>query len=159
MEGSVIGVSLGTRIAGIAVMKRRELLVYKVKTFKGVWSKKKQNEILKLFDKLYNHYDVKCLTVKIVSPLHSSEPVDELTSCLINRAKDSGIKVITYPLHEIKKSIGINKKQSLSEYIAGKYIELRKEYEQEQNSFNTYYTRMFEAIAVAGIAESKMMKY
>lgn len=159
MEGSVIGVSLGTRIAGIAVMKRRELLVYKVKTFKGKWSKKKQNEILKLFNKLYDHYDVKCLAVKIVSPLHSSDPVDELTSCLIARAKDRRIKVITYPLHEIKKSLGLNKKHNLSEYVAGKYIELRKEYEQEQNSFNPYYTKMFEAIAVAGIAESKTMKY
>lgn len=159
MEGSVIGVSLGTRIAGIAVMKRRELLVYKVKTFKGKWSKKKQNEILKLFDKLYNHYDVKCLALKIVSPLHSSKSVDELTFCLITRAKENGIKVMVYPLYEIKKSLGLNKKQSIGEYVAGKYIELRKEYEQEQNSFNPYYTKMFEAIAVAGIAESKTMKY
>ncbi len=159
MEGSVIGVSLGTRIAGIAVMKRRELLVYKVKTFKGEWSKKKQNEILKLFDKLYDHYDVKCLAVKIVSPLHSSEHVDELTFCLIARAMDRGLKVIKYPLYEIKKSLGLNKKQNLGEYIAGKYIELRNEYEQEQNSFNPYYNKMFEAIAIAGIVESKIMKY
>ena len=159
MEGSVIGVSLGTRLAGIAVMKRRELITYKVKTFKGVWSKKKQNEILKLFDTLYDHYNVKCLAIKLVSPLHSSKQVDVLTLCFMSRAKDKGIKVITFPLHEIKKTLGLKKSQSINEHIAGKYVELRKEYEQEQNSFNLYYTKMFEAIAVAGLSESKIMKY
>ena len=159
MEGSVIGVSLGTRLAGIAVMKRRELVVYKVKTFKGAWSKKKQNEILKLFDTLYDHYNVKCLAIKLVSPLHSSKQVDALTLCFMAQAKDKGIKVISYPLHEIKKSLGLKKRQSVNEHIAGKYIELRKEYEQEQNSFNPYYTKMFEAIAVAELVESKTMKY
>ena len=75
------------------------------------------------------------------------------------QAKDKGIKVISYPLHEIKKSLGLKKRQSVNEHIAGKYIELRKEYEQEQNSFNPYYTKMFEAIAVAELVESKTMKY
>lgn len=155
MEGSVIGVSLGTRLAGIAIIKNRELITYGVKVFKGAWSKRKQNEILMIFDKLYDHYDVKCIGIKLVSPLHSSNAVDALINCVVERAKQRGVKVMAFALHEIKKSHGLSKRQSLNEYVAGKYPELRREYEVEQNSFNKYYTRMFEAIAIAVIVESK----
>src|SRR5436189_2392697 len=108
MEGSVLGVSLGTRIAGIAVMRNRELITYKVKTFKGPWSKKKQNEILMLFDKLYEHYDIQYLALKLVSHLHSSKALDKLTKSLIERAKKKEIKINIYPLHVIRKSLGLN---------------------------------------------------
>ncbi len=154
MEDSVIGVSLGTRLAGIAVMKNRELIVYKVKVFKGVWSKQKQNDILKLLDKLYNHYDIKCLAIKLVSPLHSSKAVDGLIKGAIERANKKGIKVMSLPLDEIRRLLCLNKRQSLNEYAARKYIELRKEYEVEQNSFNKYYTKMFEAIVIAEIVKT-----
>ena len=159
MEGSVIGVSLGTRIAGIAVMKNRELITYKVKVFKGPWSKQKQNEILLLFDKLYDHYDVKCLAIKLVSPLHSSKAVDGLIKHAIERANKKGIKVMSVSLDEIRRLLGLKKRQSLNEYVAGKYIELRREYEVEQNSFNKYYTKMFEAIAVAELLEFQKWPY
>lgn len=149
MDGSVIGVSLGTRIAGIAVMKRKELLVYKVKTFKGVWSKEKENEIIDLFERIFEHYQAKHLGIKIISPLHSSKAVDDLIGSLIQRAKEKGIKVSSFPLYEIKKSLGLSKRQNVNEYVVNKYLELRKEYEHEQNSFNVYYTKMFEAIAIA----------
>ena len=155
MEGSVIGVSLGTRISGIAVMKNRELITYKVKAFKGKWSKQKQNEILNFFDKLYNYYSVKHLAIKLVNPMHSSKAVDGLTINLIERARKKGIKITALSLDEIRKSLGLKKKQMLSEYVVGKYYELRREYEKEQNSFNQYYTKMFEAIAVAQLAEQK----
>ncbi len=148
MEGSVIGVSLGTRLAGIAIIKNQELIVYKVKVFKGAWSKQKQNAILRLFDKLYDHYDAKCLAIKLVSPLHSSKAVDGLIKSAIERANKKGIKVMRFSLDEIRRLLGLNKRQSLNEYVAGKYIELRREYEVEQNSFNKYYTKMFEAIAI-----------
>lgn len=156
MEGSVIGVSLGTRLAGIAVMRRKELLVYKVKTFKGSWSKEKENEILELFDKIFEHYRVKYLGIKIISPLHSSKAVDDLIKNLIQLATEKGIKVSTYPLHEIRKSLTLNKRQNLNEFIANKYTELKKEYEQEQNSFNIYYSKMFEAIAIAYLLAGKI---
>jgi hypothetical protein len=153
MEGSVIGVSLGTRIAGIAVMKNRELIVYKVKVFKDPWSEQKQNEILILFDKLYEHYGVKFLAIKLVSSLHSSKAVDGLIQSAIERAKKKGIKVKTMPLEEIRRSLGLNKRQSLGEYVVSKHPELRREYEVEKNSDNKYYTKMFESIAIAHILD------
>jgi hypothetical protein len=147
MEGSVIGVSLGTRLAGIAIMKRNELMLYKVRAFKEPWSKQKQNEILRLFDKLYDQYGVQYLTIKLVPSLHSSKALDELTKSLMARAKKLGIMVSSYSLHDIRKSLSLGKKQNLNEYVAFKYVELRREYEKEQNSLNPYHSKMFEAIA------------
>ncbi|MFM2224735.1 MAG: hypothetical protein RJA07_937 [Bacteroidota bacterium] len=144
----VLGISIGTRLAGIAVKRDGELITHQVKVFKGVWNAQKQREILTLFDKVYAYYGVTHITLKTVNPLHTTKSLHVLITTLTVQAEKKNITVKPYSLHAIKKALHLNSKENLMEYVAEEHYELRKEYLKEKNSFHPYYMRMFEAIAL-----------
>ncbi len=152
MAGEVIlGISPGTRVMGIAIMHSGELIEWRVKSFKGKWSKEKQLAILKMVAKLCDYYTVRRIVVKKVDPLRSSPQLDGLISAIVQQAKRQTLLIKTLSLEELdydtqSKSMT---KGVLSEKVVDRHPELKQEYIKERNNQKEYYTKMFEAIAIA----------
>ena len=152
MAGALLGISPGTRIIGIAVIIKGELVEWKVKSFKEKWCREKQTAILSIIEKLIEHYDVKVLSLKKIDPLKSSKQLDSLVVAIEKLGKNKGIEVKGYSLADLdygNRSGKRDGKVKLTEKIVEKYPELKKEYFKERNNRRDYYTKMFEAIAIA----------
>ena len=152
MARALLGISPGTRIIGIAVIIKGELVEWKVKSFKNKWCNEKQAAILSIISRLIEYYDVRVISLKRIDPLKSSNQLDALVAAIEKLGVDRNIIVKRYSLSELdydKRSGKRDGKEKLTESIVEKHPELKKEYQKERNNRREYYTKMFEAIAMA----------
>jgi len=151
-DKAVLGISPGTRVLGFAVIHEGELIDWRVKSFKETWSKQKRDAILEAVHRLCEYHNVGVISLKKVDPLRSSPQLDRLLRNLIKQAKRYGIKVRQYSLSELDYGLRTSKRQtkdSIAEQVAEKHPELKRTYLQERNNRREYYTKMFEAVAMA----------
>lgn len=148
---TLLGISPGTRIFGLAVLKHGELVEWKVKTFKEKWSKEKEKAILSMIEKLCMYYQVHTISIKKLNPLHSSVQLDLLYDAILRLAARVGVKIASYSLSDLdyEERDGRRTKEVLSAHVAGRHPVLKQAYQQERNNRKEYYTKMFEAIAIA----------
>ena len=149
---ALLGISPGTRVIGLAVIHKDELVEWKVKTFKEMWSRDKRKAILRTIDKMCDYHRIQVVAVKKIDPLRSSPQLDILVAAIIRQAERHRIKVEQYSLSDLDYDLRSGRqqtKESLSEQVVEKYPELKKKYLRERNNRTEYYTKMFEAIAMA----------
>lgn len=152
MAKAILGISPGTRIIGLAIIRNGELVEWKVKTFKEMWSSEKRKAILKTIDRLCEYHNVGILSLKKVDPLRSSSAVDKVVAAIIRQAERQRIKVVQYALSDLDYDLATGKPQNKDKLIASvaaKHPELRHAYQKERNNRREYHTKMFEAIAMA----------
>lgn len=154
MEASkaILGISPGTRSMGFAVVRRGELIEWRVKTFKGVWSKEKLAHLLLAIGRICDYFQITGIAIKKVDPLRSSKQLDILNECITALAKKKALAIATYSLPEIKEVCKKQQKNvpiAVAEYALELYPEIRKEYLKERNNKREYYSKMFEAILCA----------
>jgi Holliday junction resolvasome RuvABC endonuclease subunit len=146
-----IGLSPGTRHIGIAVMHRGGLIAWRVQTFKGVWSAKKQVVVVAALEKLFAAYAVVAIKVKIPDAFPDSLAFSQLLGVINNLCERVGLRPDYYTLSDIKRQFSQNpkvNKEAVIAYLVHKYPELQPEYRKEQQKRTKYYIRLFEAVAV-----------
>src|SRR5580700_8409516 len=155
---AILGISPGTRVIGLAVIRKGELVEWKVKTFKEMWSRSKRKAILATIRKLCEYHNVKVLAIKKIDPLRSSRQLDSIVAAITKQAEQCGIKVKPYSLSDLEFDLQTGKKQTkndLNAQVAEKHPEVKNEYLRERNNRREYYTKMFEAIAMAELYKEK----
>ena len=163
MEASevMLGISPGTRTMGLAVLRRGELIEWRVKTYKGVWSKEKLAYILRAIEKMCEYYQVTSVAIKKVDPRRSSEQLEVLTEHLIAFAKEKHFGIATDSLPELMEATGRQQRNlhyAIEECMLEKYPIVRKEYQKERNNKRQYYSKMFEAVLCAYMSILKQQK-
>ena len=149
---TLLGISPGTRLLGLAVLRKGELVEWRVKTFRNEWSKEKQDTILATLERLCDYHAVTAIAIKKVDPLKSSPQLDALHTAIVALAQCKGIEVTGYSLADLDYDVrtgGRHTRGELSEQVAERHPELKEVYLRERNNRREYYTRMFEAIAMA----------
>lgn len=151
MAKTILGISPGTRIIGIAIMQNGELIDYRVKCFKYRWTKAKQSRILAYIEKLIEYYEVRVVVLKFPDPTRSSRQLEYLKEQIREMIKRKRVRTYSYATVTVKLGLGIKgtNKNGLLTHIAELYPELRKIYLKEINNRHSYYNKMFEAIAIA----------
>jgi Holliday junction resolvasome RuvABC endonuclease subunit len=155
---TILGINPGTRLVGIAVMRKRALLHFEIKSFPGVWSPKKLRAILSLVESTMQRYEVTKVTVKIPDVLPASLGFTQVVGSLNSLWHRVDIKPRYYTFSEIKAKHckeDMPTGKSLMEAIVRKYPELSPEYHREQRNKEGYYYKVFEAVAVAGMPTGK----
>jgi len=155
MAATILGISLGTKLIGVAVMRDGELIEHRVRTFKKRWSKDKEKTILTYIEKLIEYYSVSHVALKTPDPLKSSKRLDQLNEN-VKEIVQKKTELHNYSLPTVKLGLAIksHNKNSFMEQIAERYPELRKIYLKEINNRHSYYERMFEAIGVARCSDA-----
>jgi hypothetical protein len=147
-----LGISPGTRVIGLAVMYKGKLIEWKVKSFKEAWSKDKRKVILESIDRMVDYYGIRVIAIKKVDPVRCTRQLDVLISAIVRQSERNHIKVRLYSLSDLDYDVREGRKQtkeSLSLQVVNKYPVLKKKYLRERNNRTEYYTKMFEAVAMA----------
>jgi len=150
---NILGISLGTRLMGIAVLYDGELTDFRVRTFYGAWNTEKQKEMIDTIRQTINRYGITKIVVKTPKPFHCSQSINDLTSEILQLAEKLKIRIIICTISMLirhNKENEISNKQSLIQSIIRKYPlhrQLADLYVKERKNHAPYYVKLFEAIA------------
>lgn len=148
----IIGINPGTRYLGIAIFQDSDLRDWRVKVFKGKWSKEKMEKIKNTVLSFINHYEPNILAIKNLPPSRRSENLKYLVSRIKEFVKRRDLKVYQYSIKELEKFFLPDEKKNkknLVKKLTSEYSELFHEFNREKRNKNPYYLKMFEAVALA----------
>lgn len=153
---TILGISLGTRTIGLAIIRNRQLNDCRVKTFPDKWSEKKQRKIVDFLSSELHRSHVGVLAIKLPHPIRGSRWLSGLLTEIQSIATSLHIEVHIYYIENIKLLCNeIGNKKELGDYIVHLYPEVWNEHEKHQNDKHGYYTKLFEAIASAHLSIQK----
>lgn len=148
---TILAINPGTRYLGIAIFQGSELRDWRIKVFKGKWSKEKMDKIKSILLELIEQYDTKCLAIKRLHPSRSSLNLKMLVTQIKRLCQRKGLKSYQYSIKDLENFFApeekINKK-NMSEMVAFHYPVLFNEFNREKINKNPHYLRMFEAVAL-----------
>lgn len=151
----VIGISLGTRKMGIAVVDRYSIFDCGVKAFQGVWSARKLQAILTVIEQHIVDYRIERVAIKLPTVSTLTPALTELLKGIEALARKRGISLSKYTLNTLKEVWNSNNrmnKAQLMQRVVEKYPELRNEYEREKKNKIRHYEKVFEAVGVTEVA-------
>jgi Holliday junction resolvasome RuvABC endonuclease subunit len=149
---TTIGINLGTRYAGIAVIIGTELRDWRIRVIKGKTLIEKFQGLTPILSRLVDTYMPSTVVLKKSHPSRTSATLHRLqleTKAFLNQR---GIKVQEYTLNQLKMRLlpaeKVNKIK-LSEFIVSQYPILFVQWQREISFKRPYHTAMFEAVALA----------
>lgn len=149
MKMITIGISLGTRSIGIAVLKDNELLDWKLKSFPDYWSKSKCSLIIGTLRKVIDQYEPQRIAIKTPAEAQQSKQLRELLSLLVKIVNSKQLPLYSYTLSDLKQCFGCSSKEILILTLTNHFPELAHTYKKVVRYKNGYYNKTFEAVAVA----------
>jgi Holliday junction resolvasome RuvABC endonuclease subunit len=155
----IIGINPGTRYLGIAVLYGQELMDWRIKVLDGKWSNRKITRARGILAEAIGQYKLNALVIKKLSPARRSENLFRLTNKLKEFARRAKIRVSQYSIKEIENAFiydGKLNKRNLAEAMVELYPILHHDLIKERKHKNTYYFRMFEAVALASACSQKL---
>lgn len=153
----ILAINPGTRYLGLAVFVGPELMDWRIKTFKGKWSKAKLEKILDSISGIIELYEPDALAVKKLHPSRSSKNLRLLVSGMKAMAQRKKIKVYQYLIKELEDFLieeGKLNKRNLAEKIIKEYPMLVHELNKEKSRKHSYYMRTIEAVALGIMVKS-----
>jgi RNase H-fold protein (predicted Holliday junction resolvase) len=146
----ILGISIGTRISGIAILDDGKLIAWNTLSFRNVWSEQKADNIINRYDAYLKEHRVKVVVFKIPPLTHQTTAIVNLLIRLQEIIARHGCMVEYRTKAEIKVAIPeARNTRDLVDYAATLYPVLAPEHSQERNIKNSYYVKMFEAVIVA----------
>jgi len=155
----ILAINPGTRYIGIAVFEGPELLDWRVKVFKGKWSKEKLKKILASVRLSIERYEPDALVIKRLHRCRSSANLNLLVTRIKQLARRKGLRAYQYSIKEAETFLIRDyraNKRNLAELLASKYPELMHEFNKEKTNKNSYYLRMFEAVGLGAVCFHKL---
>lgn len=155
----ILGINPGTRYLGMAIFQGPELIDWGIKALKGIWSKEKMEKVIRIVLDSIERYKPNALSIKKLHPSRSSKNLKQLAAKIKELSKRKGLRVYEYSIKELESFFNpeerLNKK-NLAEAVASHHPVLFHELKKEKGHKNLYYTRMFEAVALASACFHKL---
>jgi hypothetical protein len=155
---NILGISLGTRTIGMAMMVNGELVDWYVKAFKGIWSEQKKELILDTIDRMRERYTagafaitLKGLAVKIPDAIDRYAAVRDLHTDINLLAQQKGIATETFSIRSLKVFCDVRNKKEIRIKTFELYPELKGEFKKDVQNRNGYYMKLFEAVLAAHV--------
>ena len=146
---TILGISPGTRHLGYAVLKDRELIEWRLKTFRGEWSKEKLQKMLRFIEHEICKYEPNVIALKIPHPKRSSPALNELVKAIQHLAKIYQIEVMLFCIEDLVRlsKDGRQTKKGLIDHLTSNYPSLLNECKKDTNNPKGKYEKVFEAVA------------
>ena len=151
---NILGVSIGTRNVGVAVIRLRMLTDYRIRTFPGKWTPQKCERILEIIEAIVITNGITDITYKIPHKAHCSEGIEKLIEAIEGIAKEYWLSIHQCTIEDIKAAITSEKKTNkkvMVDMLMQKYPELQKRWTGSKRA-QKYNAKLFEAIACAELA-------
>ena len=146
----ILGISIGTRTSGIAIISKRGLISWNTLSFKNTWSEQKANAIVKKYQQCLQNHTVTVVVLKIPRISHHTDAILDLLDKVNAIVAKHGCMVEYKTQAEIKHAIPeIKNSNDLINYTASLYPVLQGAQTKELTNSNKYHDKMFEAVIVA----------
>lgn len=149
---TICGISIGTRVIGLAIRKHLELIDWRILTFKTAWSDRKQDKILKKILAFLSKYQVGCLVIKTPPKKYQSDHLKTLISDITIQLRTDQIPYNLVSVNELKQYCFPNEKSNkykIASFVANSHPELRAIVDREQKLKTKHYTKVFEAVVAS----------
>lgn len=158
MEPTIIlGLSVNTRMLGLAVISGNRLIDYHIQLRKEAWSPRKRELILTSLQPWCESYTITNVVLSIPYEKQTSSQTKELLESLNGYFSEKKIHLYTYPakaLYVLCKEA--KTKKEIMRTLALEYPELSFHYRKEVSNKNKYYVKLFEAVGVATIHSQRL---
>ncbi len=150
----VLGISLGTRLSGIAVLDSGRLVTFGTHSFKQSWSEEKAAEIAGVYERYVADHGVNAIVVKVPPMSHLTDTLRSLLERMNDFVAAHGCMVQVKTHRDIKAELpDILNKRDLMLHAVAVYPELSDIRSRELAGRNKYHTKMFEAVIVAHLGQ------
>lgn len=153
----VLGISLNSRIMGLAVLRDQSLEDYKVKLFKERWCKEKAQKMLNCLLQCIEEYQINRLALMLPEPQYSTSEIASLISQVKARSKSWKLQVACFEpksLYSLIEPVRA-KKRALMQELSTRHPELGFLAQKELKNKKRYYSKLFEAVAAATLLASR----
>ena len=149
----ILGINPGARLLGYAFFQSSELRDWGIKAILGEWTGERKKKIGRIYQGFLDKFEPDCVAIKKLHPARSSPELKEQVSEFKQTCRTRQIPVYEYPIEYLEKTLLAEKpnKEKLTESVFEQYPILFSEMEKERSNKNSYYTRMFEAVALAHV--------
>ena len=155
----ILGISIGTRSSGIAILDNGELTAWNTLSFRNEWSEKKASRIISRYESYLKNHKVTAVILKIPPLSHQTEAILSLLQKLQDLIGFHGCMVEYKTKAEIKEAIpDMRNTKDIMNHVATLYPCLIPEQTQELAIKNSYHNKMFEAVMVAHLCRLKSDK-
>ena len=147
-----LGISIGSRLCGSAVLNRFELIEWRTHTLRANCTERKAKVICRAIEEYIVMYDIKTVSVKIPPYRTHSAGITLLLARLLELLKHHDCTVQVHTKHAILKAVPeVRHPNELIRYVTSKYSMLIPEQTNELANKRPYHRKMFEAVLVAHI--------
>jgi hypothetical protein len=150
----IVCITLGTRYVGLAAFQDQTLRDWCVRTFNGKWGKAKEKKIRRVLAGYLDAYQAELVVLKEHDPARSSPALNLLTKLATDLADERGLPIKKYSLEELKAQLPVDSRRNrrtLAETMVRRWPAIGREFRKERSNRNSYYQRMFEAVALGSI--------
>jgi len=146
----ILGISIGTRTSGIAILENGSLQTWNTLSFRNKWSERKADKIIAKYDHYLKRHKVTVVVLKVPPFTHQTEAILTILKKVQDLIGFHGCMVQYKTQAEIKQAIPeIRNGRDLINHTAKLYPILIPEHNRELVNRNSYHDKMFEAVLVA----------
>lgn len=153
---TILAINPGTRYLAVAVLKGPFLADWRIFVLTGD-QREKLAKAGRLIGKLITDHSPDLLALKKLHRSRCSKPLERLDRALRNLARSRSVATSEHSIQEIEVFLLSDErpnKRKLSQAVCQCHPILNHNYNREENNLNPYYTRVFEAVALAMVAQS-----
>ena len=150
--GTNLGISIGTRTMGMAVLRDGALVDWRIKTFWKKWSTDKLEAIITVIHKQISRFEITSITLKKPVGSHCSGNIQRIVDRIQALSRERHIKLRECTIRDLKQRYTSDyraNKGILISALAVRYPELSTAYSKERSNRNPYHAKLFEAIECA----------
>lgn len=157
-NSTILGISLGAKRTGVAIISYGTLIHWQLHTFFGTWCEEKSKRILERYENYIKKYAVKRVAIKIPPETHHSAAIIALLKELLKRCQYHGCMVEYKTKAEIKQQVPeVQNSRTLIVYVANRFPILSMEQENELRNKQPWQIKMFEAVLMAHIEHQQII--
>jgi len=146
----ILGISIGTRTSGIAVISKKGLVEWRTLSFKNSWSEQKADYIIRKYERYIKRHKVTIVSLKVPPLSHHTKAVTDLLERLVTLFTYHGCMVEYKTKSQIKAALPeLRNTSQIIGHTVSLYPVLARTQQRELRNRNTYHDKMFEAVLVA----------
>lgn len=153
---TILGISPGTRTIGYAIMRDSDLIEWRLKTFRGAWSKQKLSKIIKFIEFEIEKYKVNGIGLKMPHPKRSSTGLNQLSKG-ITKLKGADIKRFTINDLTVVRESEKNSKNEMIKRTIAQYPFLAKEFNRPGKTERIDFAKVIEAVCITELITENCM--
>ena len=149
-NATILGISLGTRQCGLALIQNGTLIDWKVKNYDGRLTENKLVRIVQSFEKLIQKHGVKRIGCKVPGHMKTLA-IDYLLRALSKICAKKNISLWVISIEDLKnhETLDVRNKESYIENLSNRFVELTPLLKRHKKMKSEYYFKVFEAVGTA----------